>query len=63
MDLAALVSPGATASRSLVFSEELTVGHWAEGRPPVPGKPLRIYLMEADGETRPGTAPAPGERA
>jgi fluoroacetyl-CoA thioesterase len=46
MDLAALVPPGATASRSLVVTEELTVGHWAEGMPPVLGTPFLIYLME-----------------
>ena len=46
MDLAALVPPGATASRSLVVTEELTVGHWAEGMPPVFGTPFLIYLME-----------------
>ena len=46
MDLAALVPPGATASRSLVVTEDLTVGHWAEGMPPVFGTPFLIYLME-----------------
>ncbi len=46
MDLSALVPPGATASRSLVVTEELTVGHWAEGMPPVFGTPFLIYLME-----------------
>ena len=46
MDLSALVPPGATASRSLVVTEELTVGHWAEGMPPVLGTPFLIYLME-----------------
>lgn len=46
MDLAALVPPGASASRSLVVTEELTVGHWAEGMPPVFGTPFLIYLME-----------------
>ncbi len=46
MDLAALLPPGATASRSLVVTEELTVGHWAEGMPPVLGTPFLIYLME-----------------
>ncbi len=46
MNLAALVPPGATASRSLVVTEELTVGHWAEGMPPVFGTPFLIYLME-----------------
>jgi predicted thioesterase len=46
MDLAALVPPGTTASRSLVVREELTVGHWAEGMPPVFGTPFLIYLME-----------------
>lgn len=46
MDLSALVLPGATASRSLVVTEELTVGHWAEGMPSVLGTPFLIYLME-----------------
>lgn len=56
MDLAAIVPPGATASRSLVVTEDLTVGHRAEGTPPVSGTPFLIYLMEvAAGETRSGT--------
>lgn len=46
MDLAALVPPGATASRSLVVTPELTVAHWVEGMPPVFGTPFLIYLME-----------------
>lgn len=46
MNLAALVPPGATASRSLVVTEDLTVGHWAQGMPPVFGTPFLIYLME-----------------
>lgn len=46
MNLAAIALPGATASRSLVVTEDLTVGHWAEGMPPVFGTPFLIYLME-----------------
>lgn len=46
MDLSALVSPGAAASRSLVVTEELTVAHWVDGMPPVFGTPFLVYLME-----------------
>lgn len=46
MDLAALVPPGSSASRSLVVTPELTVAHWAEGMPPVFGTPFLVYLME-----------------
>ena len=46
MDLAALVPAGASASRSLVVTPELTVAHWAEGMPPVLGTPFLVYLLE-----------------
>lgn len=46
MDLSALVPPGATTTRSLVVTPELTVAHWAEGMPPVLGTPFLVYVME-----------------
>ncbi|MFN7986040.1 MAG: hypothetical protein U0529_01105 [Thermoanaerobaculia bacterium] len=68
MDLAALVPPGATASRSLVVTEELTVGHWAEGMHVRGLVDLARFESRwrakaaAAGETRPGTLTPPGAR-
>jgi predicted thioesterase len=46
MKVTANIPPGATASRSVVVTRELTVAHFHEDMPEVYGTPLMIYLME-----------------
>lgn len=46
MDLSAKITVGATAERSQVVTEEMTVAYHHPDMPPVFGTPLMIYLME-----------------
>lgn len=46
MKVAANIPIGASASRSVVVTRELTVAHFHEDMPEVYGTPLMIYLME-----------------
>jgi predicted thioesterase len=46
MKAAADIPLGASASKSLVVTRELTVAHFHEDMPEVYGTPLMIYLME-----------------
>lgn len=46
MDISAKIPVGATAERSQVVTEEMTVAYHHPDMPPVFGTPLMIYLME-----------------
>lgn len=46
MKLEEIVPAGASATRSLVVTKELTVGGWVDGMPFVFGTPFLVYLME-----------------
>lgn len=46
MKATANIPPGASASRSVIVTRELTVAHFHEDMPEVYGTPLMIYLME-----------------
>jgi fluoroacetyl-CoA thioesterase len=46
IDLASLIPIGASATRSVTVTRELTVAHFHPGLPEVYGTPMMIYLME-----------------
>ena len=46
MKLEEVLPEGASATRSLVVTKELTVGGWVDGMPYVFGTPFLVYLME-----------------